>query len=212
MKQGFFVTGTDTEIGKTAVSCALLRSFSLLGLKSAGMKPVSSGGGDAERLAKAASLELPVEFLNPFSFNTPVAPHIAALNEGRKIDIGKIVSAYESIEADVVVVEGVGGFMVPLNEDQDVSDLAQSLGLPVILVVGMKLGAINHARLTFDAIRARGIECAGWVANRVDPEMAVFDEVLESIRRYIDAPLIDVTPFDPEGNFLIDVSSLVNPR
>lgn len=212
MKLGYFVTGTDTEIGKTAVSCALLRAFADRGLSVAGMKPVSSGGDDAKRLAASASIELPVELLNPFSFNTPVAPHIAARNEGRKIDIEKIVSAFEAIEADVVIVEGVGGFLVPLNEDQDVSDLAQSLGLPVILVVGMKLGAISHARLTFDAIKSRGLECAGWVANRIDPHMAAFDEVLASIRRHIDAPLIDVMPFDPQGNFRIDVSGLVNPR
>ncbi len=212
MKLGYFVTGTDTEIGKTAVSCALLRSFSMRGLKSAGMKPISSGSDDAERLSAAASVELPCELLNSFSFKTPVAPHIAAFNEGAKIDIDKIVHAYESIEADVVIVEGVGGFLVPLNESQDVSDLAKSLKLPIILVVGMKLGAINHARLTFEAIKSRGIDCAGWVANRIDPGMKAFDEVLASIRRHIDAPLIDVTPFDPEGNFRIDVSSLVNPR
>ena len=212
MKLGYFVTGTDTEIGKTAVSCALLRSFSMLGLKSAGMKPVSSGGDDAERLSAAASTKLPDELLNPFSFGTPVAPHIAAFNERRKIDVKKILGAYEAIEADVVIVEGVGGFLVPLNEDQDVSDLAKSLKLPVILVVGMKLGAINHARLTFEAIKSRGLDCAGWVANRIDPGMEAFDAVLSSIEQSIDAPLIDVTPFDPQGNFLIDVSSLVNPR
>lgn len=212
MKQGFFVTGTDTEIGKTAVSCALLRSFSRLGLRSAGMKPVSSGGDDAQRLAASASSKLPAELLNPFSFKIPVAPHIAAREEGRKIDVARIISAYEAIEADVVIVEGVGGLLVPLDGNEDVSDLAIALKLPVILVVGMKLGAINHARLTFEAIRARGLGCAGWVANRMTPEMEAFEAVIASIAQYIDAPLLDVTPYDPEGEFLIDVSKLVNPR
>ena len=212
MKQGYFVTGTDTEIGKTAVSCALLRAFADCGLKAAGMKPVSSGGEDAQRLAASASVMLADELLNPCSFRAPIAPHIAAREEGLEIDFERILSAYEAIEADIVIVEGVGGLLVPLNGSQDVAHLAASLGLPVILVVGMRLGAINHARLTFEALKSRGLTCAGWVANRIDPGMMAFDAVLTTIERFIDAPLLDVVPFDPEGRYRIDVARLVKPR
>lgn len=208
MKRGYFVTGTDTGIGKTTVSCALLRSFSRLGLASAGMKPVSSGGGDAARLAAAGSLPVPPDLANPYDLPDPLAPHIAARRAGVAIDAGTIVRAYENIWADIVIVEGIGGFLVPLNEEQDTSDLARMLGLPVILVVGMRLGAINHALLTRDAVKSRGLELAGWVANRMDPGMQAFDEVLEAITGRIDAPLLDVVPFDPEEDFVIDVSKL----
>ncbi|MHB1101109.1 MAG: ATP-dependent dethiobiotin synthetase BioD, partial [Burkholderiales bacterium] len=122
--------------------------------------------------------------------------------------VASIVRAYEKIGADIVIVEGIGGFLVPLNEKQDTSDLARMLGLPVILVVGMRLGAINHALLTRDAVKSRGLELAGWVANSMDPGMQAFGEVLEAIAGRIDAPLLDVVPFDPEEDFVIDVSRL----
>lgn len=208
MKRGYFVTGTDTGIGKTTVSCALLRSFARLGLESAGMKPVSSGGDDASRLAAAGSKPLPPDLANPYDLSEPLAPHIAARHSGVDIDAASIVRAYEKIGADIVIVEGVGGFLVPLNEKQDTSDLVRMLGLPVILVVGMRLGAINHALLTRDAVKSRGLELAGWVANRMDPGMPAFGEVLEAIAGRIDAPLLDVVPFDPEEDFAIDVSKL----
>ncbi len=208
MKRGYFVTGTDTGIGKTTVSCALLRSFSRLGLASAGMKPVSSGGDDASRLAAAGSKHIPPDLANPYDLPDPLAPHIAARRAGVDIDAGTIVRAYENIRADIVIVEGIGGFLVPLNEEQDTSDLAKMLGLPVILVVGMRLGAISHALLTRDAVKSRGLELAGWVANRMDPGMQAFDEVLDAITGRIDAPLLDVVPFDPEEDFVIDVSKL----
>ena len=211
MKRGYFVTGTDTGIGKTTVSCALLRSFSRLGLESAGMKPVSSGGGDALRLAAAGSKTIP-SLANPYDLPDPLAPHIAARRAGIAIDAGSIARAYENIGADIVIVEGIGGFLVPLNEKQDTADLARMLGLPVILVVGMRLGAINHALLTRDAVKSRGLELAGWVANRMDPGMQAFGEVLEAIAGRIDAPLLDVVPFDPEEDFVIDVSKLVSLR
>ncbi len=208
MKRGYFVTGTDTGIGKTTVSCALLRSFARLGLESAGMKPVSSGGDDASRLAAAGSKPLPPDLANTYDLSEPLAPHIAARHSGVDIDAASIVRAYEKIGADIVIVEGVGGFLVPLNEKQDTSDLVRMLGLPVILVVGMRLGAINHALLTRDAVESRGLELAGWVANRMDPGMPAFGEVLEAIAGRIDAPLLDVVPFDPEEDFAIDVSKL----
>ena len=208
MKRGYFVTGTDTGIGKTTVSCALLRSFARLGLESAGMKPVSSGGDDASRLPAAGSKPIPRNLANPYDLPEPLAPHIAARHCGVEIDAASIVRAYEKIGADIVIVEGIGGFLVPLNEKQDTSDLAKMLGLPVILVVGMRLGAINHALLTRDAVKSRGLELAGWVANSMDPGMQAFGEVLEAIAERIYAPLLDVVPFDPEEDFVIDVSKL----
>ncbi|HQT25062.1 MAG TPA: dethiobiotin synthase [Burkholderiales bacterium] len=210
MKLGYFVTGTDTGVGKTAVACALIRAFSRLGKRTAGMKPVSSGGDDTSRLTSAGGIELPDEVACPCGFSEPVAPHIAARHEGKKIEIGRIVHAYESIDADVVIVEGIGGFLVPLDENLDTSAIPMLLDLPVILVVGMRLGAINHALLTRDAIESRGLLLSGWIANRIDPEMQASGEVLESIEARMKAPLLAVLPYDPEEKFEIDLSKLVS--
>lgn len=206
MRKGYFVTGTDTGVGKTTVSCALIRSFSRLGKRAAGMKPVSSGGDDAAHLASAGGLELPRGISCVYDLPEPVAPHIAASHAGIRIEMDRIVHAYRTIEADVVIVEGIGGLLVPLDENHDTSDLIRLLGLPVILVVGMRLGAINHALLTADALKSRGLHLAGWVANRMAPEMRAFDEVKEAIESRIDAPLIDVLPYG--GKSLIDLSKL----
>lgn len=209
MKRGFFIAGTDTGIGKTTVSCALLRSFALHGRKAVGMKPVSSGGDDALRLARASSIALPPRIANPYDLAEPLAPHIAALRAGIEIDTECIVAAYDKIEADIVIVEGIGGLLVPLNRNQDTADLAKRLDLPVILVVGMRLGAINHALLTRAAVEARGLRLAGWVANRIDPEMQAFEAVLDAIGTRMGAPLLGVLPFNPDAAFEIDISKLM---
>ncbi len=210
MKKGYFVTGTDTGIGKTAVSCALIRAFARLGKRTAGMKPVSSGGDDAFRLSSAGGIDLPEEWVNPCNFSEPVAPHIAARREGRKIETDRIVKAYQAIDSDIVIVEGVGGFLVPLDENLDTSIIPVLLDIPVILVVGMRLGAINHALLTRDAIMSRGLRLSGWIANRIDPEMRAFEEVQEAIETRMGAPLLDVLPHDPEERFEIDLSKLLS--
>ncbi|MBY0579572.1 MAG: dethiobiotin synthase, partial [Burkholderiales bacterium] len=202
MKRGFFVTGTDTGAGKTTVSCALLHAFSKTGKSTAGMKPVASGGDDAEKLMQASSVAISRDLANPYNCGEPLAPHIAAQRAGIEIDLEFIVEAYGKIEADVVIVEGIGGFLVPLNRRQDASDLARRLGLPVILVVGMRLGAINHALLTGEAIKSRGLRLAGWVANRIDPDVQAFEEMLDAIRQRINAPLLCAPPFDPDARFL----------
>ncbi|WP_321794157.1 dethiobiotin synthase [Caballeronia sp. J97] len=201
----FFVAGTDTEIGKTLVSSALLHGFARAGLRAAAMKPIASGAlerdgvlhnEDADQLDAAANVALPDAIRTPFMMREPIAPHIAAAREGIALDIARIVEAHRVAvtKADMVVVEGVGGFRVPLDDAHDTADLAVALNLPVVLVVGMRLGCISHALLTVEAIASRGLKLAGWVANRVDPNMLYPDENIASLKQRIDAPLIGVIP------------------
>jgi dethiobiotin synthetase len=206
MKSAYFVTGTDTGVGKTLVSCALLRVFAARGLRAVGMKPVAAGcealaGGmrcdDVERLRAAGNVETPAEWINPYAFLPPVAPHLAAAQSGEEIRIAGIAAAFGRLSAlaDVVIVEGVGGWRVPLNPREDTADLAHRLGLPVILVVGMRLGCLNHALLTAQSIAASGLPLAGWVANRIDPAMPLFDENVQALRERLPAPLLGVLPY-----------------
>jgi dethiobiotin synthetase len=200
-----FVAGTDTEIGKTFVSCALLHGFARAGLRAAAMKPIASGAierdgmlhnEDADQLDAAANVALPNDIRTPFMMREAIAPHIAAAREGVSLNIERIVEAhaFALTQADVVVVEGVGGFRVPLTDTLDTADLALALNLPVVLVVGMRLGCISHALLTAEAIRSRGLKLAGWVANRVDPNMLFPDENIQALRQRLQAPLIGVIP------------------
>ncbi len=212
-----FVTGTDTEIGKTFVSAALLHGFTRHGLRAAAMKPIAAGAEerdgvlhneDADQLDAAASAPLPDAIRTPYMLKAPAAPHIVAAHEGVTLDIAPIVAAHAQAcaAADIVVVEGVGGFRVPLGDTLDTADLAVALQLPVVLVVGVRLGCINHALLSADAIAARGLRIAGWVANRVDPAMLYADENIATIAQWLarehDAPLIGeiahMTPPAPE--------------
>jgi dethiobiotin synthetase len=203
MQAAFFVTGTDTGVGKTLVTCALLHATRQRGSSAVGMKPVAAGveadGGndDVARLLAASSIQPPVELVNPFLYAPPIAPHIAAREAGRPIEIGTIRQAFERLRmlADVVWVEGVGGFRVPLDERYDTADLAQALALPVVLVVGMRLGCLNHALLSAEAITGRGLTLAGWVANQIDPAMARFDANLETLAARLNAPLLGVVPY-----------------
>lgn len=201
----YFVTGTDTEIGKTLVSAALLHALGRSGLRAAGMKPVAAGArwqngawhnDDVDILAAAATLALPQELTTPYLLREAAAPHIAALREGLAIDTAHIHRCYERIaaQADAVVVEGVGGFCVPLGGAADTAGLAKGLGLPVIMVVGLRLGCINHALLTAQAIAARGLTLSGWVANRVDADMAYAEENVAALAERLPAPLLGVVP------------------
>ncbi len=199
-KVAWFITGTDTEIGKTFVACALLHALRRDGLTAIAMKPVAAGcdehgrNDDVERLLAASSFHPARELVNPYAFRAPIAPHIAAREEGRAIDLRQIVACFNELQTmtDALVVEGVGGFCVPLDESTDTADLALALGLPLILVVGMRLGCINHALLTAQAIAARRLSLAGWVANRIDPAMSRFSENLMSLQTRLGAPLIGV--------------------
>ncbi|MBB2930155.1 dethiobiotin synthase [Paraburkholderia silvatlantica] len=209
MTVSLFVTGTDTEIGKTFVSAALLRGFAHAGLRATALKPVAAGAyerdgvwhnEDADQLDAAASVLLPPAVRTPFLLKEPAAPHIAAALEGVTLDMARIADCHEAAceRADAVVVEGVGGFRVPLTATVDTADLAVALGLPVLLVVGMRLGCISHALLTAEAIAARGLKLAGWVANRIDPAMTFPEENIAALRERLaaqyGAPLVGVVP------------------
>ena len=199
----YFVTGTDTGVGKTLVACGLLHALARQGGKVSGFKPVAAGceadgrNEDVDRLLAAGNVPLARELVNPCCFTPPIAPHIAAAQAGARIALAPIVSAYRTLagQVDNVVVEGAGGFLVPLNESETLADLADALALPVILVVGMRLGCLNHALLTAEAIAARGLTLAGWVANRVEPAMPVAEENLETLRTRLAAPLLGVVPY-----------------
>jgi dethiobiotin synthetase len=202
MSLAYFLTGTDTEIGKTFTACALLHAARAAGFAAAGLKPVAAGvdaagrNEDVDSLVAASSVALPSAVVNPYCFRAAVAPHIAAAEEGRAIDFAVIADALATARrlADFVVVEGVGGFRVPLGVDRDSADLAIALGLPVILVVGLRLGCINHALLAAEAIAARGLTLAGWVANTVDRDMARREENIAALAGRLAAPLLGVLP------------------
>ncbi len=206
MAKAYFITGTDTGVGKTLVTCALMQLARARGDQVGAMKPVAAGAeltpagwmnDDVIRLQQNLSFQIANSDLNPYSFGDAIAPHIAAANENINIDLHKIAISLEKItaQADWVFVEGAGGFKVPLNDHLDMSDLAVALKLPVILVVGMRLGCLNHALLTQDAIRARGLTLAGWVANTLDPAMRVFDENIAALKQRIHAPLLGIIPY-----------------
>jgi dethiobiotin synthetase len=199
--RGYFVTGTDTGVGKTLVACALLRTYASRGMRVVGMKPVAAGaaeqGGklvneDVVALKAASSASAADDLVNPYCFAPAVAPHIAAAEAAVTIDIDSIRGAYLALAAatDRVIVEGAGGFRVPLGPRTDTAQLAAALGLPVVLVVGMRLGCINHALLTAEAVRASGLVLAGWIANHVDPRMARADENVASLEERLAAPLV----------------------
>jgi len=204
--RGYFVTGTDTGVGKTLISAALLHTFAGRGLRAVGMKPVAAGcewrdgvayWDDVDQLRAAANVDAAQALVNPYRFEPAIAPHIAAAQAGVTIRLDVIVRACDALHAraDVVIVEGAGGFRVPLNDREDMADLARALALPVILVVGMRLGCINHALLSAEAIRHAGLPLAGWVANRIDPAMAQFDASLAALQQRLDTPLLGVVPW-----------------
>jgi len=208
MKQAYFVAGTDTEIGKTFASCALLHAARAQGLCAVGMKPIAAGtdaqgrNDDVEALIAASSLTLSRATINPYLFAPAVAPHIAAADNGVCIELERITAAYREVaaQADLVIVEGVGGFCVPLGRDTDTADLAVALGLPIILVVGMRLGCINHALLTVEAINRRQLPLAGWIANQIDPNMLRFEDNLNALQERIGAPLLGTIPYLADRN------------
>ena len=200
-----FVTGTDTEIGKTLVSAALLHILAQRGVRVAAMKPVAAGADwrdgawhndDADMLAASANVVLPQALSTPYLFQTPAAPHIAAALEQTSIDPAHLLDCYQQVrqQAEAVVVEGVGGFRVPLTDAYDTADLAQQLALPVVLVVGIRLGCISQALLTVEAIQARGLTLMGWVANTVDAEMNHAQANIQALAQRIKAPLLGQVP------------------
>jgi dethiobiotin synthetase len=207
---GFFVTGTDTEVGKTLVSGALILKLREQGMKAIGFKPVVAGtyldsegltqNEDIETLRLASNLGSLKLSLCPYVLDQPAAPHLVAKHQGLKLEMGVIAKAFQEVQkhADYVVVEGAGGLLIPLNENEDLSDFAQAIDLPVILVVGMKLGCINHALLTYEALKARNLNIAGWVANSLSTEMPLLQENLQTLQVRMDAPFLGLIPTLPK--------------
>ncbi|WP_354688962.1 dethiobiotin synthase [Aeromonas sp. 19NY04SH05-1] len=205
--KSFFITGTDTDVGKTLVARTLLREFSAQGIRCAGYKPVSAGCArtsdglrnlDAVLLQEAASVALPYDLVNPFAYEPPIAPHIAASEVRQPIDMQGISEGLRKIEqagAELTVVEGAGGWYLPLDRQHLMSDWVKQENMAVIMVVGAKLGCLNHALLTFAAIRNDNLPVAGWVINRLHGAMSHYQENLDTLRGLIPAPFLGEIPF-----------------
>ena len=206
MSRGIFITGTDTGVGKTVVAAGLVQLAAGTGVRVVGLKPIASGanptpGGlrndDALALAAAASMLLPYELSNPFCFEPAIAPHIAAAEAGVTIPVASLVDWYgrATAGADLAIVEGAGGWRVPLHPEGFLSDLPEQLGLDVILVVGLRLGCLNHARLTAEAITHPGrCRLLGWIGNRIDPGLARLDDNLATLDRLLGGPPLALLP------------------
>jgi dethiobiotin synthetase len=200
-----FIAGTDTGVGKTFVARLLVHALARSGRRIAVMKPVAAGAvrtaeglrnDDALALMGAANVDAAYECVNPYCLEIPASPHIAAHAAAVRIDIGRIVRCFEALaaSADYVVVEGAGGWLAPVSESQSMADVARALGLPVLLVVGMKLGCLNHAQLTARAVRADGQALAAWIANGIDPGFAYANENLATLRRLLGCNPLAVLP------------------
>lgn len=198
MKQAFFITGTDTGIGKTYVACQLIRQYVAQGYRVVGMKPVAAGcelvdgkwvNEDVRLLTEASNVDAPLQLVNPYCFNPPIAPHIAAEQEGVDIQLDVIAQAYQALAelADIVVVEGAGGLLVPLNAQHTIADLIAYLNIPVLFVVGMRLGCINHALLSIEVMQTRHLPISAWVANPVDKAMLCYQENLHTLQTKLQA-------------------------
>ena len=218
-RRGVFVTGTDTEVGKTLVAAALLHAVAGEGWVTGAMKPVASGcepvgdrwvNEDALALQGAATLDLAYDTVNPYAFRPAIAPHFAAEDVGVEIDPARLVRGYEAIRdwADLTVVEGAGGWRVPLGDRISFPDLVRRLDVPVLLVVGVRLGCINHALLTAEAIAADGQRLIGWVANRVDPQDPCAEREISTLEHRLSAPLLGVVPYQSPADPRVAASAI----
>jgi dethiobiotin synthetase len=199
MKRGLFVTGTDTGVGKTVVACAMLRAATAAGCRSVGMKPVAAGvaahescNADVVALHAAGNVDAPLRLRNPYAFAPAIAPHLAAQECATRVELATIAAAFDALSsrADAIVVEGAGGALAPINARCDMLDIAQRLDLAVIMVVGVRLGCLNHAFLTALAIRARGLTLGGWVANCIDPALERREANIATLELRLPAPRI----------------------
>jgi dethiobiotin synthetase len=208
--RGLFITGTDTSVGKTVAACALARGFRALGLRVGVMKPVASGAertpnglrnADALALIEAARSERPYGDVNPYCFEPAISPHIAAKEARIEVDCNIIRHHYDALaaETDQVVVEGAGGWFAPINEHQTMADIAWALNVPALMVVGVKLGCLNHAQLTRIGIESHGVTFAGWIASSIDPLMERLEENLAALERLLGEPPLAVLPHAPKA-------------
>ena len=225
MGKAYFVTGTDTDAGKTLVTTGILEAARRQGLQTLGLKPVAAGcvntgdglhNDDALKLMDAATLELPYEQVNPFALEPPIAPHIAAQDASIRISVDRLSGYCRGAlmrKHDLALIEGAGGWRVPLNDREFLSGLPRAMNLPVILVVGMKLGCLNHGILTLESIHRDGLRLAGWVANRIDPDMSRYEENLQTLKSIMPAPCLGEIPWLETANKMsaadyIDISSI----
>lgn len=219
MTQAYFITGTDTEIGKTQVTCALLAQAAHQGLRAAALKPVAAGvdgsghNEDVLRLMRSANVSLPRETVNPWLLKDPLSPHIAARRAGMEITTAPIIECFHAAcaQTDLLLVEGVGGLYAPLSDTLGQPDLIRELDIPVILVVGLRLGCLNHALLTMAALQQEGCRLAGWVGNRIDPDYQAAAENIDTLRQRINPPCLGILPFDPAATPTELASALTLP-
>jgi dethiobiotin synthase len=222
--RGLFVTGTDTGVGKTAIAVALVRGLVAQGVRVAVMKPIASGSeptseglrnDDALKLIAASNVPAAYESINPYCFEPAISPHIAAKEAGIAVDRTQITRRFADLAAasDFVVVEGAGGWLAPISDGETIADLAAALELPVLLVVGLRLGCINHASLTKLAIESRGLPFAGWIANGIDPSLARLAENLQALEKALAQPPLAVVPYlSPDAPALELAETAINLR
>jgi dethiobiotin synthetase len=207
---GLFIAGTDTGAGKTRVTCGLLGALNAAGVRAVGMKPVATGAQgdegdllseDAAMIASSSPLSVSMLDVNPYCFRLPISPDIAAALAGVNIDVDRVLAACGRLaaRADIVLVEGTGGWLAPINAARTMADIAVALGFPVLLVVGLKLGCISHALLTAEAIRAHGCRLAGWIGNRIDPDYLLPEVNLATLERMLGMPPLAVLTHAPGG-------------
>ena len=226
MKKRFFVTGTDADAGKTFVTVLMLEALKQRGLSTLALKPLAAGceqvdgelrNDDALKLQAAMTVALPYQQINPIALKSAIAPHLAAEEEGRTLSVDRLAGLIRGAlmtPADVTLVEGAGGWLVPLNHRETLGNLVKELELPVILVVGVRLGCLNHALLTAQAVAAAGLPLAGWVSNGIDPEAAKVQENINTLKSMLPAPCLGVIPHGPQADKealaqLIDIDLLL---
>ena len=211
MNKAFFITGTDTHIGKTEITCGLIQFFKKKGYLTCGMKPVAAGtedidgkkiNSDVHKFLSINTIKKPIETINPYIFDQAIAPHIASSISNQKVLFSKIHENYLLLknECEYLFIEGAGGYKVPLGNDKSIDDLISYLNIPIILVVGIRLGCINHTMLTVDSIKNNHHNLYGWVANCIDPNMKEVDENIKYLVEHIDAPFMGKVPFQKEVN------------
>lgn len=220
MSQAYFITGTDTEIGKTHATCALLAAADLNGLRAVALKPVAAGtdatgrNEDVVRLMAASNVALPERTINPWLLKEPLSPHIAARHAGVEITAATIIETFHLADerTDLLLVEGVGGLYAPLSDTLTQPELIRQLDIPVILVVGLRLGCLNHALLTAAAIEKEGLQFAGWIGNRVDLAFQASAENIQTLNDRLNAPCLGILPNDPMASASALASYLTLPR
>jgi dethiobiotin synthetase len=215
-----FITGTDTNVGKTFISVRLLKALSRQGLKTIGLKPVASGGvqksgyfynEDALALQRAASIKLKYADINPFFFTEAVAPHIMAQKVGTRLDVDTIYKKLQvafTKDADIFIIEGAGGWHLPLNENETMSEVVKKTNLKVVLVVGLRIGCLNHAILTYKAIQQARVPMVGWIANCIDPQMQKVEENMQTLRNFLKIPYLGIINYG-DSSETIDINSML---